>query len=344
MVDLIESSRLTNRHAHSCRERKRIIPRSYVCWLHAKQNEKDEDIHNTIEQIRYCAKIVHTCTFRDLDTCIDFIIEIEENEAVYLVLSEPVDQQYMFLFNSINQVKAIYLICPNKFDSDPESIANWSKVKRITDKFENIFIQINNDLRQHFNQLISFQTCARPENVSKFTSNDLDSSFLCSQLIKEMLIDVNLEYDQDFMDTFIDVCRAENQDNHSQLTNITCFQTTYKNHSPIWWYTKEPFIYSTVNRALRTQDVNTLFMMAFFIRDLHLQLVELHQRTSQDHSIQTVFRGQGMNDSQFQQLQRNVGGLLSFNNFLSTSSDYDVSLLFARSARDNPELTHHLPH
>ena len=189
----------------------------------------------------------------------------------------------------------------------------------------------------HDNEFITFQTFTRSTDSTRIVSNDLNSSFMYSQLIKEMLIDAELEYDEDFMNTFIEVCRAENQDNTSQLLNITSFERTYKNHSAMWWYTKEWFLYSTVNQALRTQDVTKLFLMGVFIRDLHLQLIELQQTNPENQSFDTVYRGQGMIESELQRLRENRAGLLSFNNFLSTSCDYDVSLMFARSARDNPE-------
>jgi hypothetical protein len=41
----------------------------------------------------------------------------------------------------------------------------------------------------------------------------------------------------------------------------------------------------------------------------------------------------------FKKMEQNNGGLLSFNNFLSTSMHKQVSLVFARSARDDPDLT-----
>ena len=152
-----------------------------------------------------------------------------------------------------------------------------------------------------------------------------------------MLIDSEIEYDEDYINSFLEVCRYENQDNQCQLINIDYFEKMYKNHSPIWWYTKESFLYSTVNRALRMQDSTTLFLMGFFIRDLHFELIKLQQINAENQSFHRVYRGQGMVESEFQRLQQNIGGLLSFNNFLSTSSDYDASLMFARSARDNPE-------
>jgi len=317
------------------RERKLTISRNTLCWINTKTSEINEDIHNTIEQLRHSVHSVYI--FEDLNTCIDFITDIDENETVYLVICEPLEEQLMSLIDSITQIKTIYLICRDTRIDDGEWSKECRKVKRINDQIGKINLQIKREIRRHSNELMAFQTYTRPANFDKSLSNDLNSSFLYSQLIKEMLVDVEMEYDQDYMNNFIDVCHAENQDNNSQLVNITSFQRSYKNHSAVWWYTKESFLYSTVNRALRTQDVTTLFMMGFFIRDLHLQLIELQQTNPKNQSLHTVYRGQGMIDSEFQRLQQNIGGLLSFNNFLSTSSDYDVSLMFARSAGDNPE-------
>ena len=52
----------------------------------------------------------------------------------------------------------------------------------------------------------------------------------------------------------------------------------------------------------------------------------------------TVYRGQGMSTEHFEQMKKTKGGLMAFNNFLSTSKDRTVSLGFARDALWNPDL------
>jgi tetratricopeptide (TPR) repeat protein len=297
------------------------IPRNILCWI--KTNKRNEDIHNAIEEVRHSVHSIYT--FNDLNSCIDFLTDINENEIIYLVISEPFEKELLSLLDSFIQIKRIYFICDDIINDHTK----WTKLRRIN----NPIGKINRDIYQHSNELISFQTFTQPNESNKLISNDLNSSFMYSQLIKEMLIDIEFEYDDDYINSFIDIYRNENKDNKS----IDYFQKMYKKHSSVWWYTKESFIYSTVNQALRMQDITTLFLMGFFIRDLHLELIKLQQTNSQNQLFHTVYRGQGMINNEFQRLQQNIGGLLSFNNFLSTSSDYDVSLMFARSARDNPE-------
>ncbi|CAF4201685.1 unnamed protein product, partial [Adineta steineri] len=52
----------------------------------------------------------------------------------------------------------------------------------------------------------------------------------------------------------------------------------------------------------------------------------------------TVYRGQGLSKEDFTEMTKTKGGLLSFNNFLSTSKSRDVSLNFSQQAATNPDL------
>jgi hypothetical protein len=83
-----------------------------------------------------------------------------------------------------------------------------------------------------------------------------------------------------------------------------------------------------LNRALRTMEVDIIIKLGFFVRDLHQHIVTLHSNQyGHPHSSPsfTVFRGQGMSQSDVDQLIKTKDGLLSFNNFLSTSTQRNVS-------------------
>ncbi|CAF1491796.1 unnamed protein product [Rotaria sp. Silwood1] len=80
--------------------------------------------------------------------------------------------------------------------------------------------------------------------------------------------------------------------------------------------------------------------MGFFIRDLHNHIVGLHAQQFAERSILnsfTVYRGQGLMKADFDRMITTQGGLLSFNNFLSTSMDRQVSLAFADSNQSAPD-------
>ena len=121
----------------------------------------------------------------------------------------------------------------------------------------------------------------------------------------------------------------------------TSFAEHIRDHTPIWWYTLESFLYPMLNRALRLMDTDVIIKFGFFIGDLHRQIEQLHNEQfggSKSKKSFPVYRGQGMDKAQFEKMAANKGCLLSFNCFLSTSKDPDVSLDFAKRAATNPDL------
>ena len=117
------------------------------------------------------------------------------------------------------------------------------------------------------------------------------------------------------------------------------FEQKYFQQATIWWYTYECFLHKMLNRALRTLEIDVIILMGFFIRDLYRQIEKLHvnQYGSRETSSFVVYRGQSMPNAYFDKLQKNIGGLISFNDFLSTSKMYTVSMRFARSALNDPD-------
>ncbi|CAF3114770.1 unnamed protein product [Rotaria socialis] len=93
------------------------------------------------------------------------------------------------------------------------------------------------------------------------------------------------------------------------------------------------FLYGMLNRALRMLDMEIMTKLGFFIRRLHIQLENLHREQSANfQKMFTVYCGQGPSQEDFQHLVDIKGGLLSFNNFLSTSKEQSVATNFVQGA------------
>ncbi len=188
------------------------------------------------------------------------------------------------------------------------------------------------DIQQYKNEPSLFNILSSNCNL-----NELDQSFMYSQLLKETILEI--EYDDDTRKLFADFCRVQYSGNERMLYKIDKFENNYKLYSPIWWYTKESFIYSTLNQALRTLHPDIVIKMGFFMKDLHQQIEDLHIKTSKDELPRIVYRGQGILNDEFENLKNSNGSLLSFNNFLSTSLDQDVAFIYADSSKDDPTKT-----
>ncbi len=75
----------------------------------------------------------------------------------------------------------------------------------------------------------------------------------------------------------------------------------------------------------------------FTISFLPIQGASYVFQDENDNSF-TVYRGQGMSKTDFDQMTKIKGGLMSFSNFLSTSKNRDISLNFARRALPNSNM------
>ncbi|CAF2262763.1 unnamed protein product, partial [Rotaria magnacalcarata] len=144
--------------------------------------------------------------------------------------------------------------------------------------------------------------------------DQLPPSYMYSIIFK----DIVLEIDDDgakSINTLVIYCRQHEIPD----IQINSLQSTYHQKSAVWWYSKSMFLHGMLNRALRMLDMEVMIKLGFFIRSLHLQLKQLHQEQSANfQQAFTVYRGQELSQQDFQNLCNSKGGLLSFNNFLST--------------------------
>ncbi|CAF4380146.1 unnamed protein product, partial [Adineta steineri] len=160
--------------------------------------------------------------------------------------------------------------------------------------------------------------------------DQLDPSFMYTQILKEILL--TIDFEDKHIKEFITYCRQAFVENECELHNIEKFERDYHDQRPIWWYTYQYFLYSMLNQALRQMDVDIIIRMGFFISDLHHDIQRLHSEQfsgQQSGKTFTVYRGQCLSKEDFTEMTKTKGGLLSFNNFLSTSTNRDVSLCFA---------------
>ncbi|CAF2101854.1 unnamed protein product [Rotaria magnacalcarata] len=149
----------------------------------------------------------------------------------------------------------------------------------------------------------------------------LKSSFMYSMLFKEILLEIEKDDGKSVQDLIV-YCRS-NDTHESQLKQ---FQDEYRKKTAINWYSCQTFLCGMLNRALRLLDMETMIKMGFFIRNLYKQL---HKEQSSKYTENfNAYRGQGFGKTEFRHLLDAEGGLLAFNNFLSTSKEKYVATDF----------------
>ena len=317
--------------------RRRIIQEFLLIWLDVKMDSSkgDEAFPCSITDLFDAVSSIYT--FMDIDECIDFLTDIQ-HQKVFIIVRDEVGDNIMLFLHQIPQLTAAFILSDDKSRYEQTTTKNWTKVKDVSTDITLINESLKRLVRQYDEDSIPF-SCITAENVASPNLDQLPPSYMYTQLMKEIILD--LEYNEQSIKDFATYFNQHFVYYDIDLKSITAFAENYYLHSSIWWYSSPSFIYSTLNKALRNLDTSTIAKMAFFVRDLHRQLEQLHSQqfnigsTSQTF---TVYRGQGLPSEDFENLRRTKGGLLSFDNFLSTSLDRDISSAFAVSVSNATEL------
>ena len=310
--------------------RRRIIQEFLLIWLDI--NLDSSKGHNAFSRLiaDLSDAVSSIYTFMDIDECADFLTDIE-HQKVFMIVHDDVEGNIMSLLHQIPQLIAIFILSNDKSKYELTTTKNWRKVKGIFSEITDISKSIKRLLRRYDEDNITF-SCITAENVESPNLDQLPPSFMYTQLIKETILD--LEYNEQSIKDFVTYFNQHRLYYDIDLKSVTAFAETYDSHTSIWWYTSPSFAYSILNKVLRNLETSAITKIAFFIRDLHRKLEQLHKQQFNAGSTSqtiTVYRGQGLPSEDFEKLRKIKGGLLSFNNFLSTSFDRDISYSFALS-------------
>jgi len=119
----------------------------------------------------------------------------------------------------------------------------------------------------------------------------------------------------------------------NELKFIKEFDDYYSSDKALYWYMKDSFIYRILNRSLRIQNTDILFLFRFLIQDLR-QEIEKNQCTTPIR----VYRSQLMTKEELDLLENSIGNLISINSFLSTSIYRELALVFLNQSSSSNDL------
>jgi tetratricopeptide (TPR) repeat protein len=311
-----------------------MVQNVVLIWLDSNIDDNNEDCRNTVVQLRRVVNDINT--FGHGEQCIQFINTIDDNK-VCIIISGSLGEHIVPQVHNLSQVDSIFIFCGNKKRHE-QWTKQWSKIKGVFTEITPICEALKEASQQCEQNAISISFVATGGDANSKNLDRLDPMFMYTQIMKEILL--TIEFEQKHFQEYIDYCRAAFDDNEEELNKVDNFRRKYRDETPIWWYTCECFLYPMLNRALRMSDVDIIIKMGFFINDLHRQIETLHKEQLggyQAGGTFIVYRGQSLSKTNFDQLSKTKGGLLSVNNFLSTSKDRNVSFGFACNALTDPD-------
>ncbi|CAF4094716.1 unnamed protein product, partial [Rotaria sordida] len=299
----------TNHAAVLSQPIRRVLQSFLLVWLDANFDESNDHYNKSIQDLQHIVATI--TTFTDVDQCIDFLSDIED-EKVLMIVSDALGQHIVPEIQALPQLHSIYVFCDNQ-SINQQWTKTIPKVKGVYTQIEPICEALQIDRRN----------CDR--GTISISFNRIDPLFMYTQLLKEALLEIE-DDDAESIKELVEYCRR-----HSDASEITLekIEREYRDHTPIWWYTGPYFIYSMLNRGLRQMDVDIILKMGFFIRHLHQHITDLHREQQSSKAAMPskfqVFRGQRLSLEAFEKMKKTKGGLMSFNNFLSTSRNREIS-------------------
>lgn len=323
---------------------RRYVESLIIVWLDVKIDPINSQAA-IIKQLQTISSYVET--FDNPDACLDFMANLS-NERVLFIVSDSVDLCVRATIQSLYVVMAMYIWSSLTNSTDEHGSSSTRKVKGIYVDMNELVERIKYDLHRIEHNLIEFNILNKSD-ISEPRSKDIDHQeyrFMHIQLLK----DIFSKFQDNNTSEFAAYCKKIYVGESAQILNmINEFERDYEADKAIWWYTRETFLYKLLNKALRTEHVETLYHMRTFIRHLNQQLTHLCPMgdPNQSGSILTLYRGQRMSIAEFEKLKNNEGGLLSVTNFFSTSRVRELAFFYAGQSDDETvaivfEVTVHL--
>ena len=134
-------------------------------------------------------------------------------------------------------------------------------------------------------------------------------------------------------------CRQYYHDNQAMLQAIYEFAQEYVEEKCIWWYTRDTFVYRMINRALRTADLEQLYVFRYYIADLSKQLFKRYEELKNSSTEKFfVYRGTQIHTKELEIYQDNIDKNIAINNYWSTSRSSKVARAFAGSSSHPDQL------
>ena len=292
-----------------------------VVWLdNSKGKTRDnQSSKSQLQQVVNAVKI-----FKDPKQCQTFMSTIKD-EKIFVIISGSVEEDFVSNIHDAKQLESIYILSPDK-ETDQTWFDQYPEICGIYTTMLSLCKQLEKDVKKIDRCLLGIEVMARSSTTNTSKASPQEVMFMYDQLFREIVLSVPDENMQDMYE----FCRELYRGNFEEISFLEKLKQNYHSYSPVWWYSHEAFLYRMLNKALRTHQYDTLYVLRVFIRHLHQQIAAKQQTSSADQTI--LFRGQGMEKEDFERLRVNQEGLLCISNFLSTSFDREVGLRFAREA------------
>ena len=279
-----------------------VLESSVLVWL-KDAAESDHMFEDDLMQLR--AVVNYFKAFTERNVCVDFMTDVED-QKVFLVVSQTIAQHLITQVHAIPQLTLIYIIS-SRLAPTEEWMNSWSKIRGPYENIRLLQQDLISAIKQANHDCVSLSLIPLGD-VTNINRDRLEPSFMYTNIFKRTLLKIDFDYQS--RKRFTNFCRENVAKSSKTIQLIDEFERNYSPDRAIWWYTRESFIYSMLNQSLRLLQGKVIFMMGFFLVDLHRQIEQLHGQQVNQYLGQPfkVYRGQRLASSDFKKLENAIGG------------------------------------
>ncbi|CAF2520398.1 unnamed protein product [Rotaria sp. Silwood2] len=240
--------------------------------------------------------------------------------AIHAIESKLADARSAHDTNNLETLSLIWL---------DDSIKNSKESLIIEQKLRTVIHHVT-IFHDTLDEPLSASILALNSNQNQSTT-ELNGQFIHSEVSMDVLL--RMKSKPTDKNELIKLYKETYKDNMKELTMIDEFEQNYSPDRALWWYTRDSFLYRLLNKALRVQNIDMIFLFRFFIRDIEQQLKQ-HKCTAPIR----VYRGQVMSNEELKVLRNSIGHFISMKSFLSTSIEQKQALKFLNATTITDDL------
>jgi hypothetical protein len=192
----------------------RMVQNFLVVWLDGNINEDNADYQHSIVKLREVSNTVNT--FTDVDECISFINDIT-TKKILMISSGALGQTTVTIVHDMTQIDTIYIFCRDKVRHQKWA-QKWPKIQGVFTDIIPICQALKKAVHNCDQNTISMSFVPTTGDVIGKNLDQLDQSFMYTQILKEILLTIDFEH-KHIME-FITYCREQFNGNPAELTNV----------------------------------------------------------------------------------------------------------------------------
>lgn len=283
-------------------------------------------IEDTLSTIHY-----HVILCRNIEILLKSISnDVHQSNKILLILSGEMDHES--ILNTVHDERRIVSIFIFN-QSMNISFERYTKICGLFIDYESLEknLLLRARILNHQAAALSFDEKLNEKSMEELIENpeavlfDAHSRFSSDRFITSGEKDKLLKY-----------CRRRYASNSTQLKLIDQFEKTYNAIDAIRWYSKDCFLFISLNKCMRKQLGNVYECdMVYFAVDLSVQLQyewkKQKEKNEANNTLQPfhVYRGLSLPDLEIARIQEYKGKSVTVKGFLSTTKSFAVAQMFA---------------